>query len=127
MTVRVAEVNTPATPGPGNLANDLNSVRLEMRLPCRQLLHSHSKTNVYRPGPIVRRNETTRKTCACGRSAAHKEQQNVSRRNVKGAETGIVDEHCEAEDLFVELLRSRQVIDVEAGFLQIGQLWHQVI
>ena len=45
----------------------------------------------------------------------------MSRGNVKRAETGILDEHREAEDLIVKLLGSREVIDIEASFLQIIQ------
>lgn len=100
---------------------------LEVRFPCRQLLHLYSKTDVKGTRSIVGRNDPTRKICAFERSAANKEQQNVSGRNVKSAEARIFDEQREAEDLLVERFGSRQVIHVEAGFLQISQPWHQVV
>ena len=47
MAVRVAEVNTPAAPGPGYAAENLNAVSLEMRFPFQQLLFGHCKSDVY--------------------------------------------------------------------------------
>lgn len=49
----------------------------------------------------------------------------MSGRNVKRTEVGILGEQREAEDLLIEFLRSGEVVNVEAGFLQIGKVWHQ--
>jgi len=96
---------------------------VEMSLPLWQFLACHGEGDMELACAVMRRDHSAGKRCFLGRRTTKEEQQYVPARDVQGAEAPVLCQHGQLKNFGIELFRAVQILDIQRGLFQIGQLW----
>src|SRR5262249_5376681 len=126
MRVEVAEVQRLPAARPVDTALDRDAVLAEGMFPRRQLGRMDGEGRVEGAGAGVRWERSAGQDGRPGRGAALEEQEDLPVRDAESAESLVAGHALEAEHGFIEARGTVEVLDVEGGFQNPVNNWHDV-
>src|SRR5580700_7146203 len=79
---------------------------------------------MHRPTAVVRREHAAGQLHGLQRTAAQKQQQHAAPTDVVGAQPRIAEDTVEPEYLLVERTGAFERVDIQTGFQNAEQIWH---